>query len=91
MCHGCSSKTFRLEPLPSSIQAIRERLSRDRRWSAQRKGADDKRIYTSNRRVGDRRQGAIEPGDYMDATDLVVEIFDRHDAGDEQTRIQLRE
>ena len=77
MCHNCATKAFRLQPLPRTLEAVRQRLCRDRRWHLQRSGRRDNRIYPAERRVAERRayvsKGAAE---YIDASDLVIEIID---------------
>ncbi len=77
MCHNCATRTFQMQPLPSTIEAIRQRLSRDRRWRERRVGRNDQRIFRKERRVGERRQALPTTlGEYIDAADLVVEIVE---------------
>src|SRR5215471_9877129 len=54
MCHNCATKSVRLSPMPTTIEAIRERLVRDRRAGERRVGKRDHRIFARDRRVGDR-------------------------------------
>jgi hypothetical protein len=87
MCHNCSSKTFRLQPIPRTIEALRERFSRDRRWRERRVGRRDNRLFQGERRVGERREEfGLSADQLLDATDLVIEIFDEQ-AGSDATRI----
>lgn len=94
MCHNCASRTHQLMPVPRTIEGIRQRLSRDRRWSARRGGSRDHRIFAIERRNRDRRQ-AIRDDDgtlWLDAEDLVIEIVDDSPAEQgEATRITRAE
>jgi hypothetical protein len=89
MCHNCSTRTFRMQPIPRTIEAVRESLSRDRRWSERRGGKRDNRIYPSDRRSGERRSESIaridEQEGCIDATHLIIEIVDDNHRSD--TRI----
>ena len=91
MCHNCSSKTFRLQPIPRTIEALRERFSRDRRWKERRVGRRDNRLFFAERRAGERRTAKLTAaGECMDATDLIIEIFEEQ-LGAEATRIAIDE
>jgi hypothetical protein len=81
MCHDCAARMFRFQPLPRTIEAARQRLSRDRRWQQRRAGRRDNRIFPGERRVDDRRQGG-RYGDYIDASDLVIEVVEEEIGGD---------
>jgi hypothetical protein len=96
-CHNCATKAFQMQPLPSTIEAIRQRLSRDRRWQERRVGRTDQRIFRKERRVGERRQSMPTTlGEYIDATELVVEIIEdaadaAHGEDQDATRIAFDE
>ncbi|MBW2730782.1 MAG: hypothetical protein JRH20_00225 [Deltaproteobacteria bacterium] len=97
MCHNCATRTFRMQPIPHTIEAIREVLSRDRRWQERRIGRRDNRLFPSDRRADERRAEGMQTeqaaSDYLDASDLVVEIMDKHGHDEamreEATRIAL--
>ncbi|MCK5798351.1 MAG: hypothetical protein KAI47_14265 [Deltaproteobacteria bacterium] len=97
VCHNCATKTFQMQPLPRTVEAIRQRLSRDRRWVERRVGRTDRRIFPKERRVGERRQSLPTTlGEYIDAADLVVEIVEEvagmsseGSLGGEATRIAM--
>lgn len=97
LCHTCSTRTFQLQPIPRTIEAVRQRLSRDRRWQLRRVGRTDQRFYPSNRRGGDRRDQKGMNGEYIDASELVVEIIDEGGANEgltynnDATRIALED
>jgi hypothetical protein len=55
-CHGCAARTARIDPIPDSVEAIREALRRERRQVERRTGATDHRIFPRERRVGERRE-----------------------------------
>lgn len=91
MCHNCATKTFRLQPIPRTVEAIRQRLNRDRRWQERRFGKNDQRIFKSDRRVSERRSEEMSVEEFFDASDLVVEIIEKDDCDSaiDQTRIAL--
>jgi hypothetical protein len=55
MCHICSSRTVKLARVPSSIDALRRQLTRDRRQDDRRGDGMERRVFPRERRVGDRR------------------------------------
>ncbi len=88
MCHNCAAKTMRLLPVPQTIEGIRQRLTRDRRWNERRKGRKDHRIFAIERRNEERRSLMREvETDWIDATDLILEITELEGEGEEMTRI----
>ena len=95
MCHNCGTKAMRLSPMPSSLEAIRERLTRDRRWQERRRAKNDSRILRKERRVGERRLSPEETsGEWLDADDLIIEVVDMEQGAEPQvdpTRIATRE
>lgn len=93
MCHTCSGRGFRLTPLPATLDELRRRLERDRRDVSRRRGLSDPRMFQIDRRMADRRLGFtrrsdcwIDPGSWLDASELIVEILDEPIHG-EVTRI----
>ncbi len=74
MCHNCGTKAYRLTPLPQSLEGLTQRLGRDRRWTARRRGEEEERIRPKNRRQADRR--ALAPAKdevWEDAEELIIE------------------
>ncbi|MCA9668210.1 MAG: hypothetical protein KC503_21600 [Myxococcales bacterium] len=94
MCHNHAARAFQLQPMPTTIDGLRQRLARDRRWRDRRNKQPDARLIKKERRVGERR---VPPGyddSWMDAEELIIEIID---AGEpppspaDATRIHLAE
>ena len=73
ICHNCSALASALQPLPQSISAIREALTRDRRNKERRWGKRDSRVFRYNRR-GDERRLPRECGEFGIDDDMIVEI-----------------
>jgi len=59
MCHNCSGRVARLDPVPKRLETVRELLRRDRREEERRFGAADPRLIPLNRR-GKVRRSLIE-------------------------------
>lgn len=94
MCHNCATKTFRMQPIPRTVEAIRQTLSRDRRWMERRVGRKDNRLFPSERRADERREGEspLRASDFLDATDWVVELAANAEGGrDDATRIAIED
>jgi len=95
MCHNCGTRALRLSPMPTSVEAIRQRLARDRRWTDRRDGHLDSRIMHKERRVGERRLSPEEArAEWLDAEDLVIEVIELKEdepAAVEATRIVQRD
>jgi ribosome-binding protein aMBF1 (putative translation factor) len=73
ICHNCGALAKSLQPMPQTISAIRETLSRDRRDKDRRWGKRDSRVFRYNRRASDRRL----PRDLSEVgvdDDMIVEI-----------------
>jgi len=89
MCHNCGSRTLRLDPMPPSLEALRQRLARDRRWADRRYGEADERLLGRERRVGQRRLTSAQRSEWVDADDLIIEILEvpGDDSAPEATRI----
>jgi len=62
MCHNCASKSARLEPMPPTLDGIRQRLERDRRGRERRWGKPDTRVFKRDRRGEDRREAERRAG-----------------------------
>lgn len=84
MCHNCGTNAYRLSPLPRTIEGLRQRLSRDRRWQQRRDDAEETRARPKERRNLDRRvigRGAMD--EWEDAEQLIIEICEAAvDVGD---------
>ena len=78
MCHNCAARALRLSPLPPTLEAIRERLGRDRRWGDRRNGEPDPRSAPRDRRGLERRSvGHAQGEDLMLVDDdLILELLD---------------
>ncbi len=89
MCHNCAAKMQQMVPTPASIEGVRERLTRDRRWQERRKGKKDHRIFASDRRSDERRRALrdVDGLEWINAEDLIIEIHDA-DEHAEATRIK---
>lgn len=91
MCHNCATKAMRLSPMPQSVDGLRQRLTRDRRWRDRRSTQPDVRIIRKERRVGERRLPAGEgQAEWLDAAELIIEVIDVAEADEplpEPTRI----
>lgn len=57
MCFNCAGQLLVLEPMPKTITALREAVSRERRKRDRRSGKPDTRVFRYERRVGERRMG----------------------------------
>ncbi len=93
-CHNCCARAMRLEPMPQSIDAIRERLDRERREHERRIGKGDTRVFQRDRRGLERRTiGKVEGEDHLLVDDdlLIIEVLDlpADEPGADETRIQM--
>jgi hypothetical protein len=55
MCFNCAGQVLDLDPMPATIAALRELVSRERRKRDRRYGKPDSRVFVYERRVGERR------------------------------------
>jgi hypothetical protein len=83
-----------ISPMPSSIEEIRRRLSRDRRGNDRRKGKPDTRVYPRERRGLERRgvgHTGVTDGDLL-LDDIEIELTEEElePLTDEETRIVMR-
>jgi hypothetical protein len=72
MCFNCAGQVLTLEPMPLTLEALREAVSRERRRSDRRTGKPDTRVFRYERRVGERRAEG-EGYDRID-DDMIVEV-----------------
>ncbi len=74
LCHNCTAVAHKMKPQPRSIEGLKMRLQRDRRWGDRRAasvGGKSERDSGFDRRDDDRRLGLR---DLYDATDLAEEL-----------------
>jgi hypothetical protein len=94
MCFNCAGQIATLQPMPATLAALRDALSRERRRSDRRVGKPDTRIYPYERRVGDRRSVA-DGREYQHIDDdMIIEVTidaDRDSRGDFDELTQIRE
>lgn len=94
MCFNCAGQILQLVPMPPTLAALREAVSRERRREDRRIGKPDTRVFRYERRVGDRRLA----GDGYDRVEdeMIVEVVlgaadsepEADGAGDDVTRIR---
>lgn len=72
MCFNCAGVLFKLDPVPPTVEALKEAVSRERRKRDRRWGKPDTRVFVYERRVGERRAGR---DDYpMVDDDMIIEV-----------------
>ena len=72
LCHNCVAAAERMEPAPRSLDGLKMRLARDRRWGDRRAeavGRSSPRDSAFERRESDRRRGVLP---YLE--EIVVEM-----------------
>lgn len=74
LCHSCAGRIATLESMPTSVNAIRVALDRERRKADRRDEGLDRRIFPRERRVGERR--APPRGEKMHDTDPRMTVPD---------------
>jgi hypothetical protein len=77
LCHNCVATAESLKPPPRSVEGLRMRLQRDRRWGDRR--AEAVGGAASPPPSGDRRRGSRRSDDaraVIDATDLILDEDD---------------
>ena len=85
MCFNCSGQIAALDPMPKSLAALREAVSRERRRRDRRFGKPDGRVFRYERRVGERRAGredcpAVDDDMIIEVTiDIEPAVFDDQD------------
>lgn len=98
LCHSCAGRIGRMDSVPTSINAIRLVLERERRSGDRRDEGDDRRIFPRERRVGERRApprtGPNENTDphilSPDFEDIIIELVDADLESVEQTQVRER-
>ncbi len=97
VCHNCSSRVMKLDPLPQSIGEIRKVLQRDRRFKARRFGKNDTRVFPRDRRADDRRRVRslgrddsvlIDEEMILEIEELAEDLGAPRDGGDDLTQIR---
>jgi hypothetical protein len=72
MCFNCAGVLFQLDPMPATISALKEAVSRERRKRDRRWGKPDTRVFVYERRVGERRFGREDVPPVDD--DMIIEV-----------------
>lgn len=80
MCFNCAGVLFQLDPMPKTISALKEAVSRERRKRDRRWGKADTRVFVYERRVGERRFGREDCPPVDD--DMIIEVTIDADAAD---------
>lgn len=73
MCFNCAGVVMSLTPMPTTIGALKDAVSRERRARDRRWGKPDSRVFVYERRVGERRfgrEGDVPPVD----DDMIIEV-----------------
>jgi len=76
MCHNCGTRAVALSPMPHTVEGLKQRLVRDRRWLERRSGGQMPCALPQERRVGERRSTMDPRAEWLDADDLIVEIIE---------------
>ncbi|MSP61554.1 MAG: hypothetical protein EXR72_14690 [Myxococcales bacterium] len=77
LCHTCAARAEAIAPLPLTVNGLRVRLLRDRRWGDRRAesvGAQRTVRGSGERRDGDRREGDREILDATEFAEMVLEL-----------------
>jgi hypothetical protein len=98
LCHNCVAAADKMEPAPRSIEALKMRLSRERRWGDRRAesvGRPSSRNPAFERRFGDRRRGprdlAFLEGDIIELEAEYEEVSDDQiESSEDVTGIHFR-
>jgi hypothetical protein len=90
MCFNCAGQVLDLEPMPITVEELREVISRERRRLDRRIGKTDGRVFRYERRVGERRSGREDIPQVDD--DMIIEVtYDAAAAEDFEDLTQIRE
>ena len=79
MCFACAGQAMNLDPMPVTVAALKQQLTRERRGPDRRFGRPDTRVFQYERRVGQRRAGR-EDGELIE-DDMIIEIWVEDDVG----------
>src|ERR1700733_7596693 len=90
MCFNCASQLLHLEPLPDTMLALREAVSRERRKNDRRFGKSDTRVFRYERRAGQCRSAR---SDYpLIEDDMIIEVIVEAGSGEDFEELtQIRE
>ena len=89
LCHNCTAAAEKLKPTPRSVEALKMRLYRDRRWKDRRDGEAPQRAPWLERRRDDRRQS---PRDVVELGEgEVVEIIAEYEDISEDKLAEIEE
>jgi hypothetical protein len=81
MCFNCAGVLLQLVPMPTTIAALKDAVSRERRARDRRWGKTDSRVFVYERRVGERRFGREGDAPPVD-DDMIIEVtIDTSDVG----------
>src|SRR6185503_19033606 len=73
MCFNCHGLLGTLDPMPTTIELVKEAVSRERRKRDRRWGKPDGRVFVYERRVGERRDGREGELPAVD-DDMIIEV-----------------
>ena len=82
MCFNCAGVLFQLEPMPNTISALKDAVSRERRKRDRRWGKPDSRVFVYERRVGERRTPRTDEQIPPVDDDMIIEVTVDSDAVD---------
>ena len=91
MCFNCAGQLLVLSPLPPSLAALREAVSRERRKKDRRFGKTDSRVFKYERRVGERRYGREDYPSIEDEMIIEVSVEDGDAEPNDADLTQIRE
>jgi hypothetical protein len=72
LCFNCAGQLLHLDPLPTTIPALKAAVSRERRRQDRRIGKPDTRVFRYERRVGERR--AVRDDCPLVDDDMIIEV-----------------
>jgi hypothetical protein len=89
MCFNCAGQILDMQPLPTTIAALKAAVSRERRQIDRRIGKPDSRVFRYERRVGERRTDRdVPPVD----DDMIIEVsYDAEGPQDFEDLTQIRQ
>jgi hypothetical protein len=73
LCFNCAGQVMALDPMPPTIAALKEAVSRERRAKDRRKGKPDTRVFQYERRVGERRTLRADGYDRIE-DEMIIEV-----------------
>jgi hypothetical protein len=90
LCHNCSAEADRVQPPPRSVEALKMRLYRDRRWEHRRnESIGTPRASWLERRTTDRR---VSPRDVMEVEEgAILEIIAEYETISEAKLADIEE